>query len=73
MAGAAHFAVPDARAQQLHASSCPRLPGYLVPRLVREMPAISGQNTASSRTRGHCPLPPDCAPQLTESGAANFR
>lgn len=36
VAGAAHFAVPDAQAQQIHAALLARLPGYLVPRLVRE-------------------------------------
>ena len=37
--GAAHFAVSDARALELHARACNALlPGYLVPRLVREMP-----------------------------------
>lgn len=36
VAGAAHFAVPDTEALQLCASLRERLPGYLVPRLVRE-------------------------------------
>lgn len=36
--GAAHFAVAEARAQQLAAELAARLPGYLVPRLVREVP-----------------------------------
>ena len=35
--GAAHFAVPDRRARGLHAGLRERLPGYLVPRLVREV------------------------------------
>jgi EF-P beta-lysylation protein EpmB len=35
--GAAHFAVPDRRARALHAGLRERLPGYLVPRLVREV------------------------------------
>jgi len=35
--GAAHFAVPDARALVLEAELRGRLPGYLVPRLVREV------------------------------------
>jgi EF-P beta-lysylation protein EpmB len=38
VAGAAHFAVPDAVARTLHAALRTRLPGYLVPRLVREVP-----------------------------------
>lgn len=36
VAGAAHFAVPDARALQLMDELRSRLPGYLLPRLVRE-------------------------------------
>ena len=36
--GAAHFAVPDAEAQALHCELRSQLPGYLVPRLVREIP-----------------------------------
>ena len=35
--GAAHFAVPDQRAQALAGQLAARLPGYLVPRLVREV------------------------------------
>lgn len=42
--GAAHFAVDDARARQLHAGLMARLPGYLVPRLVRE---VAGQTAKS--------------------------
>lgn len=37
VAGAAHFEVPDAEALQLHASLRARMPGYLLPRLVREI------------------------------------
>ncbi|ROR35180.1 L-lysine 2,3-aminomutase [Inmirania thermothiophila] len=36
--GAAHFGVPDAEALALHRALRARLPGYLVPRLVREVP-----------------------------------
>jgi len=36
--GAAHFAVADERAQALAGRLAARLPGYLVPRLVREVP-----------------------------------
>ena len=36
--GAAHFEVDDARARALHATLRTRLPGYLLPRLVREEP-----------------------------------
>lgn len=38
VAGAAHFDVPLARALALHRALTDRLPGYLVPRLVREDP-----------------------------------
>lgn len=38
VAGAAHFQVSDARARELHAALVATLPGYLVPRLVREVP-----------------------------------
>lgn len=34
--GAAHFDVPDSRARELVRAAAARLPGYLVPRLVRE-------------------------------------
>jgi EF-P beta-lysylation protein EpmB len=37
VAGAAHFEVPDDRARALHASLVAALPGYLVPKLVREV------------------------------------
>jgi EF-P beta-lysylation protein EpmB len=36
VAGAAHFEVPDAEAMRIHAGLRARLPGYLVPLLVRE-------------------------------------
>jgi len=38
VAGAAHFAVDDERAVGLYRELAARLPGYLVPRLVRELP-----------------------------------
>ncbi len=38
VAGAAHFAVDEDRARALHAAIRGQLPGYLVPRLVREVP-----------------------------------
>ena len=38
VAGAAHFDVPLARARRLYAELRTRLPGYLVPRMVRELP-----------------------------------
>ncbi len=41
--GAAHFEVDDLRARSLHADMRSRLPGYLVPRLVREEPGATGK------------------------------
>jgi EF-P beta-lysylation protein EpmB len=38
VAGAAHFDVPEERARRLVGEAATRLPGYLVPRLVREAP-----------------------------------
>ena len=43
MAGAAHFEVDDAQALALHAALSARLPGYLVPRLVREVAGQPGK------------------------------
>lgn len=43
VAGAAHFEVEDATALALHAALHARLPGYLVPRLVREIPGQPGK------------------------------
>ena len=43
VAGAAHFAVPDARARDLHAALRDRLPGFLVPRLAREEPGAGSK------------------------------
>ena len=37
VSGAAHFAVPDRRARRLVGELAARLPGYLMPRLVREI------------------------------------
>ena len=41
--GVAHFEVPDDTARALHAGLAARLPGYLVPRLVREVPGDPGK------------------------------
>jgi EF-P beta-lysylation protein EpmB len=38
VSGAAHFEVSDAEAKRLHKELTVRLPGYLVPKLVREIP-----------------------------------
>lgn len=43
VAGAAHFAVSDARARACLAAAAARLPGYLVPRLVREVPGAEAK------------------------------
>lgn len=43
VAGAAHFEVGDAEALALHAALAARLPGYLVPRLVREVAGRTGK------------------------------
>lgn len=43
VAGTAHFQVSDDRAKQLHAELRARLPGYLVPKLVREEPGASSK------------------------------
>ena len=52
--GTAHFEVDDAAALELHEALAARLPGYLVPRLVREVPGASGKQpvvTARERPR----------------------
>ena len=49
VAGAAHFEVNDATALALHAALAARLPGYLVPKLVRE---IAGQPGKTPLLRG---------------------
>jgi L-lysine 2,3-aminomutase len=43
--GASHFAVADQRAQALAGQLAARLPGYLVPRLVRELPGAPAKVT----------------------------
>ena len=43
VAGAAHFEVGDDEARALHARLSARLSGYLVPRLVREIPGDTGK------------------------------
>ncbi|NUS37852.1 MAG: EF-P beta-lysylation protein EpmB [Lysobacter sp.] len=43
VAGTAHFEVPDEEARALHRALAARLPGYLVPRLVREVPGDTGK------------------------------
>lgn len=43
VSGAAHFDVPEERARQLLGEVAARLPGYLVPKLVREEPGASSK------------------------------
>ena len=45
--GAAHFDVPEARARTLLAEVAAQLPGYLVPRLVREVPGAKGKTSVT--------------------------
>ncbi len=52
VAGAAHFAVDDSTALRLHESLQGTLPGYLVPRLVRELPGASGKSPIVNGTSG---------------------
>jgi EF-P beta-lysylation protein EpmB len=49
VAGAAHFEVDDARALELHVQLAARLPGYLVPRLVREVAGAPGKTPLRGR------------------------
>jgi EF-P beta-lysylation protein EpmB len=42
--GAAHFDIAEQRARELHATLNASLPGYLVPRLVRELPGTPGKS-----------------------------
>jgi L-lysine 2,3-aminomutase len=44
--GTAHFEVPEAEALALRDAIHARLPGYLVPRLVREIPGEPGKTPA---------------------------
>jgi EF-P beta-lysylation protein EpmB len=41
--GAAHFDVDESRALELHAALAAKLPGFLVPKLVREVPGAPGK------------------------------
>ena len=46
--GAAHFDVSTGRARALHAAISARLPGYLVPRLVRDIPGHAAKVSVAS-------------------------
>jgi len=52
VAGAAHFSVDDARAIELIDGVAGRLPGYLVPRLVREVPGEAAKRPVHSTRPG---------------------
>lgn len=49
--GAAHFDVPDEEARELVAQLALRLPGYLVPRLVREVPGAGSKTMLPPASR----------------------
>jgi EF-P beta-lysylation protein EpmB len=49
VAGTAHFDVPEARARALYDALTARLSGYLVPRLVREVPGAPGKRPVAPR------------------------
>lgn len=51
VAGAAHFDVAEATARSLLAEAAARLPGYLVPRLVREIPGESSKTMLQPASR----------------------
>jgi EF-P beta-lysylation protein EpmB len=57
VAGAAHFEVGDAEALALHAALAARLPGYLVPKLVREVAGDPGKRALAP---AWTPSPPSC-------------
>jgi EF-P beta-lysylation protein EpmB len=56
VAGAAHFAVPEDHARDLYGTLLGRLPGYLVPRLVREVVGAPSKQPLppSDRPSGDC-------------------
>jgi len=49
--GAAHFDVPETKARRLHAELTARLPGYLVPKLVREDPGAASKTMLPPASR----------------------
>lgn len=57
--GAAHFDVPVARARQLLADLAASMPGYLVPRLVREEPGRPGKTPVAFTWDDLSPSPPE--------------
>ena len=57
VAGAAHFEVGDDEALALHAALAARVPGYLLPRLVREVAGDPGKRALAA---AWTPPPPSC-------------
>jgi EF-P beta-lysylation protein EpmB len=55
VAGAAHFEVPEVRARALARNLAARLPGYLVPRLVREVAGAAAKVPVDLRLDGQAP------------------
>ncbi len=49
--GAAHFDVPESEARDLHSSLTARLPGYLVPKLVREVAGAAAKTMLPPASR----------------------
>ena len=49
--GAAHFDVPEAEARELHSALTARLPGYLVPKLVREVAGAAAKTMLPPASR----------------------
>jgi EF-P beta-lysylation protein EpmB len=52
VSGAAHFAIADARSQEIAGALAARLPGYLVPRLVREVEGAPAKMVLAPRFAG---------------------
>ena len=61
--GAAHFEVDEQRARALAAGLAARLPGYLVPRLAREVPGAPGKSVIA-------PAPWPATPPACDAGTA---
>ncbi|HVS03363.1 MAG TPA: EF-P beta-lysylation protein EpmB [Thermoanaerobaculia bacterium] len=66
VAGAAHFTVSEKRARRLAARLAAELPGYLVPRLAREVPGASAKEVlAPAATRSRSSTMRRVKPQIT--------
>jgi EF-P beta-lysylation protein EpmB len=66
--GAAHFEVPLHEARQLHEQVAARLPGYLVPRLVREEAGESAKTLVGPAGREHGEAPAAAVPDRAAWG-----